>query len=151
MANSSTTKNPISITVKPAWYWIKDTSGEGSVTVTMLFVAFWVTTIAYVLSVIDHIGSVSIRTFDVGACSAYFIPILTLYFGRKWTDSNAETEIVKSNNAVATVVSNNATTTNAADNATTTATNASDNAVATVVSNNALTTSLQRPDAPAAR
>lgn len=75
--------------VKPAWYWIKDSKGYGSVTVTFLFIAFWVTTAAYVLSIVDHVGPVNIRAFDVAACSAYFIPILTLYFGRKWVDSKA--------------------------------------------------------------
>ncbi len=76
--------------VKPAWYWIKDARGYGSVTTTMVFVSFWVTTAAYVLSLVDHIGAVSIRPFDISACSTYFIPILTLYFGRKWTDANAK-------------------------------------------------------------
>lgn len=74
-------------TVKPAWYWIKDSKGYGSVTVTFTTIAFWVTTAAYALSIVDHIGPVSIRPFDVAACSAYFIPILTLYFGRKWTEA----------------------------------------------------------------
>ena len=74
--------------VKPAWYWIKDSRGYGSVTCTMVFVSFWVTTMAYIMSIVDHVGPVSIRPFDVAACSAYFIPILTLYFGRKWTDAN---------------------------------------------------------------
>jgi len=78
--------------VKPAWYWIKDTKGYGSVTVTMVFVAFWVTTFAYIMSIIDHVGTVAVRQFDVAACSAYFIPILTLYFGRKWTDANAKSK-----------------------------------------------------------
>lgn len=73
--------------VKPAWYWIKDAKGFGSITATMVFVAFWVTTLAFVASIFDKIGPVSIRPFDVGACSAYFIPVLTLYFGRKFTDA----------------------------------------------------------------
>jgi hypothetical protein len=74
-------------TVKPAWYWIKDSKGFGSVTVTMVFVSFWVTTLAYLMSIVEHVGPVTIRTFDVAATSAYFIPILTLYFGRKWTEA----------------------------------------------------------------
>ena len=73
--------------VKDSWLWIKDTRGYGSVTVTFLTIAFFVTTIAYVLSIVEMIGPVSIRPFDVAACSAYFIPILTLYFGRKFTES----------------------------------------------------------------
>lgn len=77
-------------TVKPAWYWIKDSRGFGSVTVTLVFVAFWVTTLSYIASIFDRIGSVSLRPFDVAACASYFIPILTLYFGRRWTDANSK-------------------------------------------------------------
>lgn len=73
--------------VAPAWYWIKDTKGEGSVTVTLVFVAFWVTTLAYVLSIFEKIGPMQIRQFDVAACSSYLIPLLTLYFGRKFTEA----------------------------------------------------------------
>ena len=74
-------------TVKPAWYWIKDTKGFGSVTVTLVFVSFWVTTLAYLASIVEHVGPVAVRQFDVAAASTYFIPILTLYFGRKFTDA----------------------------------------------------------------
>lgn len=73
--------------VKPAWYWVKDAAGYGSITATLLFVSFWVTTIAYILSVFEKLGPLQIRQFDVAACSAYFVPILTLYFGRKWTEA----------------------------------------------------------------
>lgn len=71
---------------KKSWLWIKDTAGYPSVTVTFLTVAFWVTTLSYVLSLIDHIGGVQFRAFDVAACSAYFIPLATLYFSRRFTD-----------------------------------------------------------------
>jgi hypothetical protein len=80
------TTGPDITEVKPAWYWIKDSRGYGSVTVTMVFVAFWITTLAYILSLFEKFGPVQVRPFDVAACSAYFIPILTLYFGRKFTD-----------------------------------------------------------------
>ncbi len=73
--------------VKPSWIWIKDSRGYGSVTVTFVTIAFFVTTLAYVLSIVEKIGPVSIRPFDVAACGAYFVPVLTLYFGRKWTDA----------------------------------------------------------------
>jgi hypothetical protein len=80
--------------VKAAWFWIKDTRGNGSVSTTLVTVAFLVTSIAYCLSIIDHIGPVTFRAFDAGATSAYFIPILTLYFGRHWVDANAKNPIV---------------------------------------------------------
>jgi len=75
------------LVIKPAWYWLKDASGEKSVTVTLVFVSFWATTIAYLLSMFGKIGPVDIKSFDVSACSAYMIPILMLYFGRKATDA----------------------------------------------------------------
>lgn len=77
-------------TVKPAWYWIKDTRGYGSVTVTMIFISFWVTTLSYLMSIVEKLGPLTVRPFDVAACSAYFIPILTLYFGRKWTETKSK-------------------------------------------------------------
>ena len=73
--------------VKPSWFWIKNSKGEASVSVTFLTVAFIVTTAAYVGSMFEHIGPVALRPFDVGACSTYFIPLLTLYFSRKFTDA----------------------------------------------------------------
>ena len=73
--------------VKDNWFWIRDTKGYGSVTVTFVTIAFVVTTLAYVLSIFEKMGPVQIRQFDVAACSAYFIPLLTLYFGRKWTEA----------------------------------------------------------------
>jgi len=85
MADDNTTTDMTE--VKPAWYWIKDAKGYGSVTATMVFVSFWVTTLVYVLSLFEKLGPVTVRPFDVAACSTYFIPILTLYFGRKFTDA----------------------------------------------------------------
>lgn len=74
-------------TPKASWMWLKDSSGFPSVTVTFVTVAFWITTVLYILSAIQKIGPVQFREFDVAAASAYFVPILTLYFGRKWTDA----------------------------------------------------------------
>jgi hypothetical protein len=72
---------------KASWIWLKDSSGYPSVTVTMLTVSFWVTTIVYIISQIQSIGPVTFRGFDVGACGAYFGAILALYFGRRFTDA----------------------------------------------------------------
>lgn len=75
--------------VKPqtSWIWIKDSSGYPSITVTFLTIAFYVTTLAYIASIVENIGPVKFRAFDAAASSAYFIPLLTLYFGRRWTDA----------------------------------------------------------------
>lgn len=72
---------------KASWIWLKDSSGFPSVTVTMLTVSFWVTTVLYIISQFQSIGPVQFRAFDVGACGAYFGSILGLYFGRRFTDA----------------------------------------------------------------
>jgi hypothetical protein len=73
--------------VPDQWFWIRDTRGYGSVTVTFVTVAFWVTTLAYILAIFSKIGPLEIRQFDAAATSVYFVPILTLYFGRKYTEA----------------------------------------------------------------
>lgn len=70
-----------------SWVWMKDASGHSSVTVTLVAVSFWVTTIAFVLSFFEKIGPLAIRPFDMGATAAYFGPILAMYVGRKYTDA----------------------------------------------------------------
>lgn len=72
---------------KASWIWMKDANGAPSVTVTFASVSFWVTTFAFLLSIVEKLGPLEIRAFDVGACSAYMVPILGLYFGRRWTDA----------------------------------------------------------------
>ncbi len=78
--------------LKAPWFYIRDTKGEGSLTVTLVMVSFLLTSLAYVLSIVEKIGPVTIRPFYVGACGVFFAPILALYFGRKHTDANAPTK-----------------------------------------------------------
>jgi hypothetical protein len=79
--------------LKPAklpWYWIKNSQGNKSASITFAFIAFWVTTLMYVFSMFKSCGSLEFREFDTAAVSTYLIPILTLYFGRRWTESKNE-------------------------------------------------------------
>jgi hypothetical protein len=73
-------------------YWIKNTKGEPSMSATFATVAFVASTLVYFGSAFEKLGPISMRAFDAGACGAYLIPILTLYFGRRWTDSKAESD-----------------------------------------------------------
>jgi hypothetical protein len=75
------------VIVKPSWYWVKDSRGNASVSTTLVWVAFWVTTIAYISSIVEAIGPVTFRQFDVAACSSYFGALLVLYFGRRFTET----------------------------------------------------------------
>ncbi len=72
---------------KASWIWLKDTSGYPSATITFTTVAFWVTTLAYIASIFHSIGPITFREFDVAAAGVYMVPLLSLYFGRKYTDA----------------------------------------------------------------
>ena len=73
---------------KMSWIWIKNTSGNPSMSATFATVAFVATTLIYIASVFEKIGPFSIRPFDPGVCSAYLIPVLGLYFSRRYTEDN---------------------------------------------------------------
>jgi hypothetical protein len=87
MSNETDKLEPAPEKVKSSWFWMKNSNGEASATITFTTISFVVTTLAYIASIFESIGPVSFRAFDAGACSAYFIPILTLYFGRRWTEA----------------------------------------------------------------
>lgn len=71
---------------KVSGIWVISTDGKPSITATFAVVAFFATTAAYIASIFESIGSLAFRSFDTAACSAYMIPILSLYFGRRWTE-----------------------------------------------------------------
>jgi hypothetical protein len=100
-ARSSTTPD-----MRPAMsrIWMKDSSGYPSVTITFLFVSFWITTIAYVLSIVSKIGPVDIRPFDVGACGAYFGIIFSAYIARRYTDARWGNPNISSSTSTTVVV-----------------------------------------------
>lgn len=85
-----------STNTKTSWIWIRDTNGRPSMSATFASVAFWVTTIAYVLSIFESVGPLKFRAFDVGACGAYLVPILTLYFSRRWSADKIDIDKLKS-------------------------------------------------------
>ncbi len=75
------------------WWWIRNDKGRQSVSVTFASVAFMVTTLVYLAAAFEKIGSITFRSFDVGACVAYFLPALSLYFGRRLTDTKYSAKI----------------------------------------------------------
>ena len=72
---------------KVPWWWMRNDKGTQSVSVTFASISFLVTTVIYLGSAFEKIGSVTLRPFDVSAAMAYFIPALSLYFGRRLTDA----------------------------------------------------------------
>ena len=65
--------------------FLKNNKGVPSVSLTMTVIAFTITTIIFLASSIESIGTFKFRAFDAASTSAYLIPILGLYFGRKAT------------------------------------------------------------------
>lgn len=87
-----TDSNPDISEVKPTWYWVKDAKGYGSVTATLVFVSFWATTLAYIASIVQTVGLITVRPFDVAASGAYFGLCLVTYTARKYTDAKYSAE-----------------------------------------------------------
>ena len=69
------------------WWWMRNDKGLQSVSVTFATVSFMITTLVYLGSAFEKIGTVTFRHFDVSAAMTYFIPAISLYFGRKLTDA----------------------------------------------------------------
>jgi len=86
-------KNTDKSSTSVPWWWIRNDKGRKSVSVTFATVAFVVTTVVYAAAAVESIGSVAFRPFDVGACIAYFLPALSLYFGRRLTDTKYSSKI----------------------------------------------------------
>lgn len=77
---------PVAKGAKPYWFLMKNKNGEASISLTMVFWAFILTSILYVLNAFDTIGSIKMRPFDIGAAGVYFTTCCALYFGRRFTD-----------------------------------------------------------------
>ncbi len=85
--------------VKTSKLWMKDSNGYPSISVTMLAISFWVTTVAYIASMFSKIGPVEFKSFDSGACGAYFGLILGTYVARRATEAkwgNPNTTVIPS-------------------------------------------------------
>ena len=78
---------------QPSKLWIIGTDGKASVSATFATIAFLATTAAYVASIVEAYGELKFRPFDVAACGAYMVPILSLYFGRRWTEKSSKKEV----------------------------------------------------------
>lgn len=79
-------------------FWIIGTDGKPSLSATFATIAFMVTTVVYLVSVVESIGSVTIRKFDPEVIAAYLVPALTLYFGRRATMSSENKAALKAGN-----------------------------------------------------
>lgn len=76
---------------------LKNSDGKPSGSFTMAIIGFSVVTLWLLLSIFSKIGNIDIRAFDAGQATAYLSPLLTLYFGRRYTDGKASKPDTDSN------------------------------------------------------
>ena len=72
--------------------WIKNTDGKPSASLTFATVAFVVVMLNYVLALFEHIGPLHVRAFDPAAASSLLMPLLALYFSRRYTSEKFSME-----------------------------------------------------------
>lgn len=65
--------------------FIKNDEGKPSVSLTMVVVSFTVVTLWLVAWVVGVASGHPVPPFDAMAAMGYLTPILSLYFGRRWT------------------------------------------------------------------
>ena len=68
--------------------WIKNSKNEPSASLTMSLIAFIAVTVWLVTWLIATPFGAPVPTFDAATAMAYLTPVLTLYFGRRWTSDN---------------------------------------------------------------
>ncbi len=85
-------EEPVIETPKRSWFWIKNSNGDSSASITFLFIAFWVTTFMFILG---HIGEINVgdvnlqfNGFDSTAAAVYYVPLMMLYFKRREFESD---------------------------------------------------------------
>lgn len=85
---------------KAPWFLLRNSRGNKDAMWTLVAIAFFVTTFAYLASMINaiQVGStvISFRAFDgLGYAAVVLVPLLGAYFGRRFTDSAHENSVAK--------------------------------------------------------
>lgn len=75
-----------------ARFLLTDTNGKKSLSFTMSVVAFTVVMFWLVLSIFTKVGHFEIRPFSGSDAMAVLGPVLSLYFGRRYTDGKTVIE-----------------------------------------------------------
>jgi hypothetical protein len=70
---------------------LKNTAGRPSSSFTMMIVAFVVVTLWLVLSIVENLGPIKIRAFSGTEAMAFLSPLIALYWGRRHTEAQTET------------------------------------------------------------
>jgi hypothetical protein len=74
---------------------LKQSDGKPSASFTMVFVTFNVVILWFLLSMFESLGPLKVRAFDAGQAMTVFGPLISLYWGRRYTDSKTQVEVAK--------------------------------------------------------
>lgn len=79
--------------VNGPWWMVKNSNGKKDAALTLMLLAFVFTLAMTFLSAIHTVNigdkNISFREFDMGFPTVVLIPLIGLYFGRRWTDVQA--------------------------------------------------------------
>jgi hypothetical protein len=86
---------PLTASARPSengpWWMMRNSSGKKDVAMTLMIIAFF---FSLGLAAIGSIQSLSFagyafafRAFDMGFATTVLVPLIGLYFGRRWTDT----------------------------------------------------------------
>lgn len=77
---------------KYPWWALKNSAGKKDVAMTLMIVAFLFSLLLAVLGAFESVNlgekSFNFRAFDMGFATTVLVPLIGLYFGRRWTDTN---------------------------------------------------------------
>lgn len=69
-------------------FMLSDSSGQKSISFTMMLIGFITITIWLVASIFENIAGIAIREFDSTGAMSYFTPLAMLYFGRRYVGAS---------------------------------------------------------------
>lgn len=74
------------------WWAFRNSAGKKDVAMTLMIVAFTFSLFLAALGAVENINlgdqSFNFRAFDMGFATTVLVPLIGLYFGRRWTDTN---------------------------------------------------------------
>jgi hypothetical protein len=75
--------------MKDNWWMIKNSKGGKDAALTLMLIAFFFSLMLAGLGAIETLSiatyAVAFRSFDMGFATTVLIPLIGLYFGRRWT------------------------------------------------------------------
>ncbi len=77
---------------KASWFWMKNTSGKADAALTLMVLSFLLSCVLAIAGAFQEIRvgdtSVTFTEYNMGFATTVLVPLIGLYFGRRWTDTH---------------------------------------------------------------